>query len=110
MAKPIIIDMDAGVDDALAIMLAVRSPEVDLRAITAVSGNVHVDLTSLNALKILQGLNVPDIPVAKGMAKQILRELKTGENFHGRDGLGDSNLPEPKLQLDKRNAVDLLAN
>ncbi len=102
--------MDAGVDDALAIMLAVRSPEVDLRAITAVSGNVHVDLTSLNALKILDGLNVLDIPVAKGMAKPILRELETGDDFHGKDGLGDSNLPEPNLQLDKRNAVDLLAN
>jgi inosine-uridine nucleoside N-ribohydrolase len=105
-----IIDMDAGVDDALAIMLAIRSPEVDLRAITAVSGNVHVDQTSINALKVLETLQVSGIPVAKGMAQPIFRELETGEDFHGQDGLGNSNLPVPNLQLDKRHAVDLILN
>jgi inosine-uridine nucleoside N-ribohydrolase len=102
--------MDAGVDDALAIMLALRSPEVSVRAITAVSGNVHVELTSINALKVVEGLGVAGVPVAKGMAKPLLRDLETGEEFHGKDGLGNSNLPAPSLQLDKRHAVDLLLN
>jgi len=101
-------DVDVGVDDALGIMLAVRSPELDLRAITAVSGNVHVDKTSVNALKVLEALGVTGIPVAKGASKPLLRDLEVAEDFHGKDGLGDSNLPSPKLQLDRRHAVDLL--
>ncbi len=108
MIKEIILDVDAGIDDALAIMLALRSPEVRLRAITAVSGNVHVDKASVNALKVLEALDVSSVRVAKGMAKPLLRDLEVAEDFHGADGLGDSNLPAPKLQLDKRHAVDLL--
>jgi len=101
-------DVDVGIDDALAIILASQSPELNLRAITTVSGNVHVDKTSMNALKVLEALGTPTVPVAKGMAKPLLRELEVGEDFHGRDGLGDSNIPPPKLQLDRRHAVDLL--
>lgn len=108
MSNPVIMDCDTGVDDALAIMLAVRSREVDLRAVTAVSGNVHVDKTSINTLRVLETLGETDIPVAKGMAKPLQRQLEVAEDFHGKDGLGDSNLPPPKLQLDKRHAVDLL--
>jgi len=108
LPRPVIIDMDAGVDDALAIVLAIRSPEVDLRAITAVSGNVHVDKTSLNALRVLEALQVSTVPIAKGAAKPILRELETGEGFHGSDGLGESGLSMPRLELDRRHAVDLL--
>lgn len=101
-------DVDAGIDDALAIMLALRSPEVELHAITAVSGNVHVDKTSLNALRALEASGVSGIPVAKGMGKPLERDLETAEYFHGDDGLGNSNLPSPKLQLDGRQAVSLL--
>lgn len=101
-------DVDAGVDDALAIMLAIQSSEIQLHAITTVSGNVHVDKTSLNTLKVLEALGMPPIPVAKGMAKPLVRELETAEDFHGKDGLGNSNLPSPKLNLDRRHAVDLL--
>jgi purine nucleosidase len=110
LVQKIMIDMDAGVDDALAILFALRSPEVDLRAITAVSGNVHVDKTSVNALRVLEAVGVSGVPVARGMAKPILRELETDESFHGSDGLGESGLPMPKLQLDRRHAVDLLLN
>jgi inosine-uridine nucleoside N-ribohydrolase len=101
-------DVDVGVDDALAMMLALRSPELDLRAITTVSGNVHVDKTSVNALKVLEAMGVSRIPVAKGAAKPLLRDLEVAEDFHGKDGLGDSNIAPPKLQVDKRHAVDLL--
>lgn len=107
----VILDMDPGVDDALAIMLAARSPELEIRAITTVSGNVHVDKSSNNALKILEntpGLkNIPE--VAKGLAKPLFREkLLTAEHIHGRDGLGDSNLPQPKLALSGKHAVDII--
>jgi purine nucleosidase len=108
MTKQIVMDVDVGVDDALAIILASRSPELDLRAITTVSGNVHVDRTTINALKVLEALERRDIPVAKGMPKPLVRELEVGDDFHGKDGLGDSNLPSPKIQVDERHAVDLL--
>ena len=108
MAKQIIMDVDVGVDDGLAIIFASRLPELDLRAITTVSGNVHVDKTSINALKVLEALAKPEIPVAKGMSKPLKRNFQVADDFHGKDGLGDSNLPYPKIRVVKRHAVDLL--
>ena len=108
MPKQVILDMDPGIDDALAILLALRSPELKLRAITTVSGNVHVDKTSVNALKVLEIAGISDIPVAKGLSKPLVRQLVTAERFHGVDGLGDTGLPPPKLTLDKRHATDLI--
>jgi len=108
LPKQAILDMDPGIDDALAILLALRSPELKLRAITTVSGNVHVDKTSVNALKVLEVAGVSDIPVAKGLSKPLVRQLVTAERFHGVDGLGDTGLPPPKLTLDKRHATDLI--
>jgi inosine-uridine nucleoside N-ribohydrolase len=104
----IILDCDPGIDDALAILFALKSPEVNLQAITTVSGNVHVDLTSLNALKCLEVLNIDDVIVAKGFCKPMIRELVTAEHYHGLDGLGDSNLPFPKLSISKKHAVDII--
>jgi purine nucleosidase len=108
IAKQIIMDVDVGVDDALAIILATRSPGLDLRAVTTVSGNVHVDKTTANALKVLEAIGKPEIPVAKGMSKPLKRNLEVADDFHGKDGLGDSNLPPPKIQAVKKHAVDLL--
>ena len=108
MPKSVILDADTGIDDALAIILLARSPEIELRAITAVSGNVHVDKTSINALKILEALNIRNVPVARGLGKPLLRNLEGADEFHGKDGLGNSNLPLPKQQVDHRHAVDLL--
>jgi inosine-uridine nucleoside N-ribohydrolase len=108
MTRPIILDLDVGVDDAVALTLAIHSPELDIRAVTTVSGNVHVDKTSKNAVKVLEWFGITNIPVAKGMAGPLLRELRLAEEYHGRDGLGDSKLPEPRTKLDPRHAVDLL--
>ena len=108
MVRKIILDVDTGVDDAMAIMLACLSPELKVDLITTVSGNVHVDKTSVNSLKILEAIGVEDVPVAKGLSKPLLRKLETAEDFHGKDGLGDSNLPEPKLKLLEKHAVDLI--
>ena len=110
MVQKIILDMDPGIDDALAIILALRSPELQVEAITTVSGNVHVDQASKNALKIVE--NIPDLKkkpeVAKGLSKPLFGELTTAESVHGKDGLGDSNLPEPKQPLSNKHAVDLI--
>ncbi|MEM0443810.1 MAG: nucleoside hydrolase [Candidatus Caldarchaeum sp.] len=92
----VVLDMDPGVDDALAIMLAVNSPELEILGITTVSGNVHVDKTSVNALKILDLLGIDGVPVYKGATKPLVRDLETAEWVHGEDGLGDSGLPPPK--------------
>lgn len=108
MPKAVILDVDVGVDDALAIMLATSSPELDVRGVTSVSGNVHVDKTSVNALKVLEAIGISDIPVSKGLAKPLRRKLEVAEDFHGKDGLGDSNLPTPSSKLDKRHAVKFL--
>ena len=89
MPQHVIIDTDPGVDDALALILALQSPELCVEAITTVSGNVHVDLATHNALTVL-GLFPPERrpPVAKGAAQPLSRALSTAADVHGDDGLG----------------------
>ena len=83
MPKPqIIIDTDPGIDDALAILLALASPEVELRALTTVAGNVRLDLTTINALKLCELGRRPDLPVYAGCPEPLARTLITGE-VHG---------------------------
>ena len=85
----VVIDTDPGIDDALALILALRSPEVDVRGITVVHGNVPVDKGIRNAFRILDLLDRRDVPVAPGAAVPLLRELRTSEIVHGADGLAD---------------------
>jgi purine nucleosidase len=85
----VLIDTDPGIDDALALMLALRSPELDVRGITTVHGNVPVERGTRNAFRILDLLDRRDIPVAAGAAVPLLRELRTAEIVHGSDGLAD---------------------
>jgi purine nucleosidase/pyrimidine-specific ribonucleoside hydrolase len=89
MPRHVIIDTDPGVDDALALILALQSPELCVDAITTVSGNVHVDLATQNALRVL-GLFPPERrpPVAKGADRPLSRPLYTAAHVHGDDGLG----------------------
>src|ERR671922_907687 len=89
MPRHVIIDTDPGVDDALALVLALQSPELCVDAITTVSGNVHVDLATQNALTVL-GLFPPERrpPVAKGADRPLIRPLYTAAHVHGDDGLG----------------------
>jgi len=108
MPRDIIIDCDVGVDDALAIMLALGSKELKIRAITAVCGNAEVEKTSENALSVLEAFGRGEIPVARGHSKPLRRELYTAGYVHGTDGLGDSKLPKSSLKLDPRHAVDLI--
>jgi len=106
--KRIILDSDPGVDDAMAIFLALRSPEVKIEAITAVSGNVPLSLTLPNALRLLEIAGRPDIPVASGAAVPLVRRLVTAKYAHGNNGLGGVEFPEPKLKPVAESAVELM--
>ena len=106
--KRIIVDTDIGIDDALALILALKSKELRLEAITTVSGNVHVDKCTKNALRILELMDRKDVPAAKGASRPLKRELHTAEHVHGKDGLGDSGLPEPKIKPIDKVAADMI--
>jgi pyrimidine-specific ribonucleoside hydrolase len=109
---PIVIDTDPGVDDAVAIMLALASPEVELRAVTAVFGNVELDATTANAGRILALCDRSDIPLAAGAARPLVHpQRERAEQWHGGDGLGGraAALPAPAAEPDSRGAVEVLA-
>jgi inosine-uridine nucleoside N-ribohydrolase len=97
----VLIDTDPGIDDALALMLALRSPEVVVRGITTVHGNVPVERGTKNALRVLDLLGRRDVPVAAGASVPLLRELRTAEIVHGTDGLADLVTTEVDAQPDR---------
>jgi pyrimidine-specific ribonucleoside hydrolase len=107
--RPVILDVDPGIDDALAILLAIRSPELDVRAITVVFGNVELTLGVSNALKILELAGRTDIPVGRGEAAPLVGEPLTAKNVHGENGIGNVSLPEPKAKLYEGGALRLIA-
>lgn len=107
MKRPILIDTDPGVDDALALFLAFASEEFDIKAITAVAGNQTLDKTGVNALKIVDFAG-KKIPVAKGADTPILRPLVTAENVHGVTGLASLVLPKETSSFVEKNACDLI--
>ena len=106
--RRIILDTDPGVDDAMAIFLALRSPELKVEAITPVSGNVPLSLTLPNALRLVEIANRPDVPVAAGAATPLVRRLVTAKYVHGSNGLAGVDFPEPKLQPVSETAVELI--
>ncbi|MDP9160384.1 MAG: nucleoside hydrolase [Acidobacteriota bacterium] len=94
----VIIDTDPGVDDALALLLALRSPELKIEAITPVAGNVPLDLTLPNALRMVEISGREDIPVAAGAKSPLMRRLVTAAYAHGENGLGGAVFPEPRIK------------
>ena len=108
MTHPIIIDTDPGQDDAVAILLALASPELEVLGITAVAGNVPLALTELNARKICELAGRPDIKVFAGAIRPMFRTLVTAEQVHGKTGLDGPVLPDPKIQLQKQHGVDFI--
>jgi inosine-uridine nucleoside N-ribohydrolase len=94
----VIIDTDPGVDDALALLLAMRSPELKIEGITPVAGNVPLELTLPNALRMVEIAGRTDIPVAAGAKAPLLRRLVTAAYAHGENGLGGAVFPEPKIK------------
>ncbi|QTD99797.1 nucleoside hydrolase [Streptomyces cyanogenus] len=104
---PVIIDCDTGVDDALALLFAVRHPGLDLRAVTCVAGNTDVDGVVRNTLTVLEQAGAPDIPVARGAERPLLEPARPAP-VHGADGMGDLGLPAPARTAVAVDAVTLL--
>lgn len=108
--RPLIIDTDPGQDDAVALLVAMASPEFDLLGITAVAGNVGLDLTEKNARKICELAGRTDVPVFAGCRRPMVRPLRTAEEVHGASGLDGPDLPEPTMPLQPVHAVDWLVD
>ena len=110
MARKVILDMDPGIDDALAIMLACNSPELEIVGITTVTGNTYADRGAVNALKTLDVLGRDDVGVYVGQGKPLLRSHEPEEWVHGSDGLGDAGIPEPRRRPEKTKAVNFIVD
>ncbi len=109
--RKIIIDTDPGQDDAVAILLALASPEdVELLGITCVAGNVPLHLTAKNARVVCELANRPDTRVFAGHDRPITRALVTAEHVHGKTGLDGPALPDPKMRLQDAHAVDFIVD
>jgi purine nucleosidase len=106
--RKIIIDTDPGQDDAVAILLALGSNELEIVGISAVAGNVPLKLTEKNARKICELAGRPDIKVYAGAIRPLARELVTAEEVHGKTGLNGPQLPDPKMKLQHQYAVDFM--
>jgi purine nucleosidase len=106
--KKIIFDTDPGTDDAMALMLALNSPELDVRAITVVPGNVTAEQGLENALRMVSLANRCDIPIAAGAQHPLFQKLITAEFWHGKNGLANVELPPSKCKVDPRFGPDLI--
>ena len=104
--RPIIIDTDPGQDDAIAILAALASPQLEVLGITAVAGNVPLELTARNALVLVELAGRPEIPVFAGCDRPLRRELVTAEHVHGKTGIDGADLPDPTTALQPQHAVD----
>ena len=109
MALPIILDCDPGHDDAIALILALASPELKVLAVTTSAGNQTPDKTLNNALRILTLLGRHDIPVAAGAPKPLMRELIIADNVHGESGLDGPTLPDPAFAPQAMTGLELMA-
>ncbi|WP_323895316.1 pyrimidine-specific ribonucleoside hydrolase RihA [Aeromonas veronii] len=109
MAQPVILDCDPGHDDAIALILALASPELKVLAVTTSAGNQTPDKTLNNALRILTLLGRDDIPVAAGAPKPLARELIIADNVHGESGLDGPKLPDPAFAPQGMTGSELMA-
>ena len=107
MPRTFLIDTDTASDDAVALIMALRAPDVDVRAITIVAGNVPVPQATRNALYTAE-LCGADVPVFPGANQPLIREYMHAEWFHGKDGLGDHDYPAPRLAPEPVHAVDAI--
>jgi pyrimidine-specific ribonucleoside hydrolase len=108
MAIPVVLDVDTGVDDACALLLAALHPALDLRAVTCVGGNAPVDAVVANTLTALDAAGRADVPVARGAERPLLEDPVDARHVHGRDGMGDLDWARSEREPDPRHAVELL--
>jgi pyrimidine-specific ribonucleoside hydrolase len=104
---PVILDVDTGVDDALALLLAVRSPDLDVRAVTCVAGNAGVDQVVRNTLVVLDAAGAGAIPVARGADRPLLEPPRHARQVHGADGMADLGLPDSRRSPSELSALEL---
>lgn len=109
MTKKIIFDCDPGHDDALALMMAVASPKIDVLAVTTSAGNQTPDKTLNNAMRMLTLLHREDIPVAQGNQTPLVEPLETAPEVHGETGLDGADLPDPDFKVQPIPAIELIA-
>ncbi|MEI2730672.1 MAG: nucleoside hydrolase [Dermatophilaceae bacterium] len=105
---PVVLDVDTGVDDACALLLAARHPDLKLRAVTCVAGNAPVEDVVRNTLTVLHACGRADVPVARGAERPLHEPARPARHVHGMDGMGDLGWPAPPLRPDPRHAVELL--
>ncbi|HEV2557459.1 MAG TPA: nucleoside hydrolase [Microvirga sp.] len=110
VGRPTIIDTDPGIDDALAILLALASPELEVRGISTVAGNIGIETTTRNAGRLLALAHRPEIPVLRGAAGPLARQPVTPLDIHGADGIGGVPLPEPVCAPGALPAVEWMAS
>jgi pyrimidine-specific ribonucleoside hydrolase len=106
--KSLILDVDTGVDDAFALLFAVRSPAVNLIGVTCVDGNTNLDNVIANTLKVLDAAGAGDIPVARGATKPLIDKPRYAEFVHGSDGMVDMGIAPSNRAVDSRPAVELM--
>ncbi len=104
----LVIDTDTGSDDAVALLMAARLPDVDLRAVSTVAGNVPIDFATRNAQVTLELAGRSDVPVHVGAAKPLMRTLSTAQHVHGVDGMSGVSFPDPTAAVDQVGAVEAL--
>jgi inosine-uridine nucleoside N-ribohydrolase len=109
MTTPILIDCDPGHDDAIALLLALASPEIELRGVTTVAGNQTLAKTTANAIRVLELVGRDDVPVAAGAERPLVREPFVASYVHGETGLDGPALPAPQAEPVGEHAVDFLA-
>jgi inosine-uridine nucleoside N-ribohydrolase len=109
MAIPILLDCDPGHDDAIALLLALGSPELELRGVTTVAGNQTLQKTTANAIRVLEYVGREDIPVAAGADRPLVRDPYVAAYVHGETGLDGPDLPPPRGKPVDQHAVDFLA-
>jgi inosine-uridine nucleoside N-ribohydrolase len=110
VTTPVLIDCDPGHDDAMALLLALASPELDLLGVSTVHGNQTLEKTTANALRVLEFAGRGDVPVAAGAHRPLLREPKVAASVHGETGLDGPDLPPPAGAPASLHAVDFLAD
>ena len=108
MAIPVVLDVDTGVDDACALLLAALHPALDLRAVTCVGGNAAVEAVVANTLTVLDAAGRADVPVARGADRPLLADPVDARHVHGQDGMGDLEWAKSDREPDARHAVELL--
>jgi inosine-uridine nucleoside N-ribohydrolase len=109
MTVPVLIDCDPGHDDAIALLLALASPELDVLGVTTVAGNTTLERTTANAIRVLEFVGRNDVPVAAGAARPLVREASVADYVHGETGLDGPMLPPPRREPLERHAVDFMA-